>query len=59
LKCDHETTTPVDIDSGVLNVVVDFVPRKPAEFVIMRSSGLSANSPCERTHGFMLLLQEL
>jgi phage tail sheath protein FI len=35
LKCDHETTTPVDIDNGVLNVVVDFAPRKPAEFVIM------------------------
>jgi hypothetical protein len=34
LKCDHETTTPVDIDNGVLNVV-DFAPRKPAEFVIM------------------------
>lgn len=36
VKCDHETTTPDDINRGVVNVVVGFAPLKPAEFVIIK-----------------------
>ena len=36
VKCDEETTTQTDINSGVVNIVVGFAPLKPAEFVIFR-----------------------
>lgn len=36
VKVDAETTTPADIDNGVVNVLVGFAPLKPAEFVIVR-----------------------
>jgi phage tail sheath protein FI len=36
VKCDSETTTPNDTDSGVVNIVVGFAPLKPAEFVIIK-----------------------
>ena len=35
VKCDSETTTQNDIDSGVVNIVVGFAPLKPAEFVVI------------------------
>lgn len=35
VKCDAETTTQTDIDSGIVNVTVGFAPLKPAEFVIL------------------------
>jgi Phage tail sheath protein FI len=35
VKCDKETTTQNDINSGVVNVVVGFAPLKPAEFVVI------------------------
>jgi phage tail sheath protein FI len=35
VKCDKETTTQSDINSGVVNVVVGFAPLKPAEFVVI------------------------
>ena len=35
VKCDAETTTQNDIDSGVVNILVGFAPLKPAEFVII------------------------
>lgn len=35
VKCDRETTTPADVDRGIVNVVVGFAPLKPAEFVII------------------------
>ncbi|WP_212808562.1 phage tail sheath family protein [Micromonospora endophytica] len=35
VKCDSETTTQADVDSGVVNVVVGFAPLKPAEFVVL------------------------
>jgi phage tail sheath protein FI len=38
VKCDAETTTPADIDRGVVNVLVGFAPLRPAEFVIVRIS---------------------
>ncbi|HEX8076576.1 MAG TPA: phage tail sheath C-terminal domain-containing protein [Chthoniobacterales bacterium] len=36
VKCDSETTTPSDINLGVVNIVVGFAPLKPAEFVVLR-----------------------
>ena len=41
VKCDSETTTQNDIDSGVVNIVVGFAPLKPAEFVIIRIQQLA------------------
>jgi uncharacterized protein len=38
VKCDGETTTQADIDSGVVNVLVGFAPLKPAEFVVVKIS---------------------
>jgi hypothetical protein len=35
VKCDKETTTQADIDSGIVNILVGFAPLKPAEFVII------------------------
>jgi phage tail sheath protein FI len=35
VKCDRETTTPDDIDRGIVNIVVGFAPLKPAEFVVI------------------------
>ena len=36
VKCDKETTTQNDINSGNVNIVVGFAPLKPAEFVIIK-----------------------
>src|SRR5207237_10218323 len=36
VKCDAETTTRNDIDTGVLNILVAFAPLRPAEFMIIR-----------------------
>lgn len=35
VKCDAETTTPDDINRGIVNIVVGFAPLQPAEFVII------------------------
>jgi phage tail sheath protein FI len=36
VKCDSETTTPTDIDHGIVNILVGFAPLKPAEFVVIK-----------------------
>jgi phage tail sheath protein FI len=36
VKCDKDTTTQADINSGVVNIVVGFAPLKPAEFVVIK-----------------------
>lgn len=36
VKCDSETTTQTDINSGIVNILVGFAPLKPAEFVILQ-----------------------
>lgn len=41
VKCDRETTTPNDINSGIVNIVVGFAPLKPAEFVIIKIQQIS------------------
>lgn len=35
VTCDATTTTPTDIDQGIVNVTVGFAPVKPAEFVVL------------------------
>ena len=35
VKCDAETTTPDDINNGIVNIIVGFAPLKPAEFVVI------------------------
>jgi phage tail sheath protein FI len=42
VKCDAETTTQNDIDTGVVNVMVGFAPLRPAEFVIVKISTKAA-----------------
>ena len=41
VKCDKETTTQNDINSGVVNILVGFAPLKPAEFVIIQIQQLT------------------
>jgi phage tail sheath protein FI len=41
VKCDSETTTQQDIDSGVVNILVGFAPLKPAEFVVIQIEQLA------------------
>jgi phage tail sheath protein FI len=41
VKCDSETTTQLDIDRGIVNIIVGFAPLKPAEFVIIKISQLA------------------
>ncbi|MGC0334608.1 phage tail sheath protein FI [Streptomyces sp. SAI-170] len=35
VACDATTTTPADIDLGIVNIVIGFAPLKPAEFVVI------------------------
>jgi hypothetical protein len=35
VQCDSTTTTQLDIDSGIVNILVGFAPLKPAEFVVI------------------------
>ena len=35
MTCDKTTTTPSDINLGIVNVIVGFAPLKPAEFVVL------------------------
>ncbi len=43
VKCDGETTTPTDVNNGIVNIVVGFAPLYPAEFLVIQiqqSAGL-------------------
>lgn len=33
VRCDATTTTPTDVNLGIVNVIVGFAPNKPAEFI--------------------------
>ncbi|HEV2805951.1 MAG TPA: phage tail sheath C-terminal domain-containing protein [Chthoniobacterales bacterium] len=41
VKCDKETTTQTDINSGIVNILVGFAPLKPAEFVVIKIQQLA------------------
>jgi phage tail sheath protein FI len=45
VKCDRETTTQTDINSGIVNIVVGFAPLKPAEFVIIKIQQMAGDIP--------------
>jgi phage tail sheath protein FI len=36
VKCDRETTTSSDVNSGRVNILVGFAPVRPAEFVVLQ-----------------------
>ena len=36
VRCDRTTTTPEDINRGIVNIVVGFAPLRPAEFVVVQ-----------------------
>ncbi|MEL6824369.1 MAG: phage tail sheath C-terminal domain-containing protein, partial [Calditrichota bacterium] len=42
--CDATTTTPRDIELGIVNVQVAFAPVKPAEFVVIQIQQLTAKT---------------
>jgi hypothetical protein len=44
VKCDSETTTQDDIDSGIVNILVGFAPLKPAEFVVIQIEQLAGQA---------------
>lgn len=44
VKCDGETTTQTDIDTGIVNILVGFAPLKPAEFVVIRLQQITAQT---------------
>lgn len=44
VKCDKETTTPADVDLGIVNIYVGFAPLRPAEFVVIRLQQLAGQS---------------
>jgi hypothetical protein len=44
VQCGSQTTTPADIDSGIVNIVVGFAPLEPAEFVIVTIAQLTGQS---------------
>lgn len=41
VKCDGETTSQQDVNSGIVNILVGFAPLRPAEFVIVRLTQLA------------------
>jgi len=41
VKCDGETTSQQDVNSGIVNIVVGFQPLKPAEFVVLKLTQLA------------------
>lgn len=41
VKCDAETTSQQDVNSGIVNIVVGFQPLKSAEFVVLKLTQLA------------------
>lgn len=44
VKCDKDSTTPGDIDRGIVNVIIGFAPLKPAEFVVLKIQQMAGQS---------------
>lgn len=42
--CDASTTTPEDMDNGIVNILILFAPVKPAEFVILSIQQMAGQS---------------
>lgn len=45
VRCDATTTTQGDIDRGIVNILVQIAPAKPAEFVVIWIQQLAGASP--------------
>lgn len=45
VACDTTTTTQNDIDRGIVNILVQIAPVKPAEFVVFQIQQLAGQSP--------------
>jgi phage tail sheath protein FI len=41
VNCDSTTTTPTDIENGIVNIIVGFAPLYPAEFVVISIQQIS------------------
>jgi hypothetical protein len=44
VQCNSQTTTPADVDLGIVNIVVGFAPLDPAEFVIITIAQLAGQT---------------
>jgi phage tail sheath protein FI len=44
VTCDNTTTTIVDIENGIVNVIVAFAPSSPAEFVVLQIQAVAGQS---------------
>src|SRR5262249_1740971 len=44
VKCDSETTTPADVNLGIVSIIVGVAPLKPAEFVIIKLQQMAGQS---------------
>ncbi len=44
VKCDAETTTPDDVNLGIVNIWVGFAPLRPAEFVVLHLQQMAGQS---------------
>jgi uncharacterized protein len=44
VQCDSTTTTPADVNLGIVNILVAFAPLKPAEFVVIQIAQLAGQS---------------
>ncbi|PTS76871.1 hypothetical protein DBR17_14135 [Sphingomonas sp. HMWF008] len=42
--CDESTTTPEDMDNGIVNILILFAPVKPAEFVVISLQQMAGQS---------------
>lgn len=42
--CDESTTTPEDMDNGIVNILILFAPVKPAEFVVISLQHMAGQS---------------
>lgn len=45
VKCDSTTTTPRDMENGIVNIVIGFAPIKPAEFVLLTIQQILRTEP--------------
>ena len=44
VKCDSSTTTPDNVNNGIVNIIVAFAPLKPAEFVVIKIAQLAGQA---------------
>ncbi len=44
VACNSQTTTPDDVNNGIVNIVVGFAPLKPAEFVVITIAQIAGQS---------------